>query len=227
MVVGRTKALEAYLEQYYSEIPKNLFAAESTAEDWDGVYEYVKANSANLPAGFADIVNNDKLTPDQKDEALASKYKDYYLNNIKNSLYPSLRRTDYKVTYNIRQFSVEEAKRIIKERPQNLSLNEMYHVANCYEKGSEDFCQVFDVAVRMYPDSELANTNAACASLLRGDLQSAESFLKNAGNSAEAENARGVLAARKGDKQSALKHFEAAGSLPEAQSNLEELKKRM
>ena len=227
LAANRTKALEAYLEQYYSEIPKNLFAAESTAEDWDGVYEYVKANSANLPAGFADIVNNDKLTPDQKDEALASKYKDYYLSNIKNSLYPSLRRTDYKVTYNIRQFSVEEAKRIIKERPQNLSLNEMYHVANCYEKGSEDFCQVFDVAVRMYPDSELANTNAACASLLRGDLQSAESFLKNAGNSAEAENARGVLAARKGDKQSALKHFEAAGSLPEAQSNLEELKKRM
>ncbi len=227
LAANRTKALEEYLEQYYSEIPKSLFAAESTAEDWDGVYEYIKVNDAYLPAGFADIVNDDKLTPDQKDETLARKYPDFYFANIKQGLYPSLRRTDYKVAYNIRQFSVEEAKRIIKERPQNLSLNEMYHVANCYEKGSDEFCQVFDVAVRMYPQSELANTNAACASLLRGDLQSAASFLKNAGNSAEAENARGVLAARNGDKESALKHFEAAGSLAEAQSNLEELKKRM
>ncbi len=227
LAANRTKALEAYLEQYYSEIPKSVFNSESTAEDWDGVYAYVEDNRDNLPAGFADVVYNDKLTLDQKDETLARKYKKFYLANIKEGLYPSLRRTDYKISYDIRQFSVEEAKQIIKERPQNLSLNEMYHVANCYEKGSEDFCQVFDVAVRMYPGSELANTNAACASLLRGDLQSAESFLQNAGNSAEAENARGVLAARNGDKETALKHFEAAGNLPEAQANLEELKKRM
>lgn len=227
LAANRTKALEDYLEEYYSEIPHSVFSTESTAEDWDGVYAYVDKNRDSLPAGFASIVENTKLTPDQKDETLAKKYPDFYKSDIKQGLYPSLRRTDYKISYNIRQFSLEEARRIIKERPQNLSLNEMYHVANSYETGSQEFCQVFDVAVRMYPESELANTNAACAALLRNDLQSATNFLKKAGNSAEAENARGVLAARNGDKEAALKHFEAAGNLEAAKANLEELKKRM
>ena len=37
----------------------------------------------------------------------------------------------------------------------------MYLVAQTYEEGSEDFNEVFHIAVRMYPHDPIANINAA------------------------------------------------------------------
>ena len=67
---------------------------------------------------------------------------------------------------------MEEAKEIIKTRPQNLSLNEMFLVANTYPTGSQEFIDVFETAVQMYPQSEIANINAATAALSRNELVS-------------------------------------------------------
>lgn len=225
LAYNRTLALRSYLMDVYPDLKQGIYTIKSTAEDWDGVYAYVKANADKLPAGFESIVNSRTLTYDQKDQQLAKKYPQFYMQEIKNGLYPTLRRTDYRVDYNVRQFSLEEAKRIIKERPQNLSLDEMFRVANSYQSGSEEFCDVFDTAVRMYPDSEIANVNAACASMSRGDLTTAARYLDRAGNSAEAQNARGVLAARQGDLDKAESLFKSAGSLNAAKANIEELAK--
>ena len=92
-------------------------------------------------------------------------------------IFPSLRVAICKVNYEVRDFSVEEAKEIIKTRPQNLSLNEMFLVANTYPTGSQEFIDVFETAVRMYPQSEIANINAATAALSRNELVSAERYL--------------------------------------------------
>ena len=53
---------------------------------------------------------------------------------LKN-IFPSLRVAICKVSYDIKNFNLEEAKEVIKRRPQNLSLNEMFMVANTYPKG--------------------------------------------------------------------------------------------
>jgi hypothetical protein len=37
----------------------------------------------------------------------------------------------------------------------------MYLVAQTYEPGSPEFNEVFDIAVRLFPDDETANLNAA------------------------------------------------------------------
>ena len=66
---------------------------------------------------------------------------------------------------------------------------------------------MFDVAVRMFPEDQVANINAASASISRGDLDSATKFLNRAGNSSEAEYVRGILDAKKGNYDSALSHF--------------------
>ena len=49
-------------------------------------------------------------------------------------IFPSLRVAICKVNYEIKNFNLDEAKEIIKTRPQNLSLNEMFMVANSYPK---------------------------------------------------------------------------------------------
>lgn len=220
---NRTEALRKYLVNYYSKLDASLFHTESTAEDWDGVRQSVAASSLADKDALLSIIDS-SMSPDEKDRTIASKYGNAYRTFI-NDIYPPLRRTDYKVSYNVRNFNLEEAQRIIKERPQKLSLNEMYLVANSYEKGSEDFNQVFDVAVRMFPDDELANLNAANVALSRGDKQSAEKFLAKAGTSAEAQNARGILAAKNEDYTSARRYFKSAADsgLAEAKTNLQML----
>lgn len=62
-------------------------------------------------------------------------------------IFPSLRVAICKVNYEIKNFNLDEAKEIIKTRPQNLSLNEMFMVANSYPKGSQEFIDVFETAV--------------------------------------------------------------------------------
>lgn len=100
-------------------------------------------------------------------------------------------------------------------------------VANSYPKGSEEYNNVFDTAVKMFPEDKLANLNAALAAIDRGDKVSAEKYLKKAGNSAEAENARGCLATLNEDYDSAKLYFQKAvnGGLKEAQENLDKINK--
>ena len=93
----------------------------------------------------------------------------------------------------VRSFFIEEAKEILKTKPQQLSLQEMFLVAQTYEPGSPEFNEVFDIAVRLFPDDETANLNAACTDLQKGDLTSAEKHLAKAGNSKEAERVRDVF----------------------------------
>lgn len=94
--------------------------------------------------------------------------------------------------YKVRPFNVEEAKALVKTRPQLLSQNEMYMVAQTYEPGSKEFGEIMEIAVRMYPDDPTANLNAACTRLNAGDAEGAKPYLDKAGDSEEAKAARKV-----------------------------------
>ena len=222
---NRTNALRNYLKSRYT-LSASLYTVNSTAEDWDGVRAYLEKSSLKHKDDLLAIVNDGKLTPDEKDRTIARKYGELYKGTFLKDIYPPLRRTDYEVTYNVRSFNLEEARRIIRERPQKLSLNEMYMVAGSYAEGCDDFNQVFDVAVRMFPEDKVANLNAALVSMQRGDSISAAKFLEKAGDSAEADNARGILAVKAEKYAEAKSYFEKAAraGLKAAQANLERLK---
>lgn len=227
LATNRTNELRKYLEDYYPDLDKQLFEANHTAEDWDSVRRFVAASDLANREAMLEVIDSD-LQPDAKDAKLKKDYPEQY-SYIYNNVYPEVRRTDYRITYNVRNFSLEEAQRIIKERPQKLSLQEMFLVANSYEEGSPDYCEVFEVAVRMFPSDETANVNAANTALRRGDKASADRYLLRAGTSPEAQNARGILALRNGDRESALRLFQQAADagLQEAKENLEEMNKQV
>lgn len=92
--------------------------------------------------------------------------------------FPALRHSDYLVKYTIRNFTVEEAKELIYTDPRQLSLEEMYRVAQSYEPGTPEFNEVFEIAVRMYPDDPVSNLNAANAALMRRDAEAAHRYLQ-------------------------------------------------
>ena len=218
----RAASLKNYVASLYP-INAKLFSSNSTPEDWDGFRR--KVQQSNL-ANKEEIIkiSNSSLAPDDKDKRIRQLYPhDYAV--IMSDIYPRLRHSDYTVSYTVRPFSVEEAKQILKTRPQQLSLQEMYLVAQTMEPGSAEFNEVFDIAVRMFPDDPTANLNAACADLQRRDIALAEKHLQKADNSAAALNARGALAVMKKDYQLARQLFAdaAAAGSEDAKANAQRI----
>ncbi len=218
----RAASLKNYVASLYP-INAKLFSSNSTPEDWDGFRR--KVQQSNL-ANKEEIIkiSNSSLAPDDKDKRIRQLYPhDYAV--IMSDIYPRLRHSDYTVSYTVRPFSVEEAKQILKTRPQQLSLQEMYLVAQTMEPGSAEFNEVFDIAVRMFPDDPTANLNAACADLQRRDIALAEKHLQKADNSAAALNARGALAVMKKDYQLARHLFAdaAAAGSEDAKANAQRI----
>ena len=204
-------------------IDAKLFSSDYTPEDWDGFRRKVQQSQLTNKDEILKI-SDSRLAPDDKDKRIRQLYpQDYAV--IMKDIYPRLRHSDYTVSYTVRPFSVEEAKQILRTRPQQLSLLEMYLVAQTMEAGSPEFNEVFDIAVRMFPADPTANLNAACADLQKGDMASAEKHLEKAGNSAEALNARGALAVLKKDYQSAHRLFleAAAAGSEDAKANAERI----
>lgn len=168
------------------------------------------------------------MKPDAKEAKIKRTYPNEYRFMLQN-FYPALRHTDYRIDYNIRTFSeADEIRRIMAEQPQKLSLNEFYLVAGKYEPGTDEFTDVFETAVRMFPNDEIANLNAANAAIRRDDFAMARRYLAKAGDSTEAVYARGALAVREKDYATARRYLSKAKEmgLEKAALTLKELDER-
>ena len=216
---GRTDALKDYLMGEYG-FEASLFRTNAGAENWAGLRKYVAQSGLADKEAILAIIDSEE-EPDAKEQRIRREHAASY-RILLQDCYPALRRTDYTVDYVIRGFNVEEAKEVIKTRPQNLSLQEMFAVAQTYQPGSEEFNHVFDVAVRLYPADPIANLNAANAFLERKEAAQALKFLDKAGDTPQADNARGVamiLLERYDEAERYLRRAAQAG-VSEASENL-------
>ena len=95
----------------------------------------------------------------------------------------------------------------------------------------QEFIDIFETAVRIYPESEIANMNAATAALSRNDLINAERYLAKVRSEkypAEYNNAMGVLTLMEGEYEASEEYLKTAVGLglKAAGDNLEELAKK-
>ncbi|MDE7108461.1 MAG: tetratricopeptide repeat protein, partial [Muribaculaceae bacterium] len=81
---------------------------------------------------------------------------------------------------------------------------------------SDTYNEAFEIAAKMYPDDPTANLNAAFCALQRDDLPRAEYYLKKAGDSEEAQYARGILLAKLGKREDARNIFKSLPLMPQA-----------
>lgn len=226
LAIGRTAALKKHIGQLYH-FADSIIQTDYEPEDWAGLRRYVEQSNINYRAEILALIDSD-MEPDAKEAKIKRTYPDEYRFMLQN-FYPALRHTDYRIDYNIRKFNkVEEIKRIMAEQPQKLSLNEFYLVAGKYEPGTDEFTDVFETAVRMFPNDEIANLNAANAAIRRDDFATARRYLDKAGDSAEAVYARGALAIREKDYDTARRYLGKAKEmgLEKAALTLEELDER-
>ncbi|WP_196017741.1 DUF3868 domain-containing protein [Alistipes senegalensis] len=226
LAIRRTDALKKHIGQLYH-FADNIIMTDYEPEDWAGLRSYVEQSNINHRTEILALIDND-MEPDAKEAKIKRTYPEEYRFMLQH-FYPALRHTDYRIDYNIRTFSeVEEIKRIMMEEPQKLNQNEFYLVAGKYEPGTDEFTDVFETAVRMFPNDEIANLNAANAAIRRDDFTTAHKYLDKAGDSAEAVYARGALAVREMDYDTARQYLSKAQKmgLEKAGHTLEELEDR-
>lgn len=226
LAIGRTVALKNHIQQLYR-FEGDVITTDYEPEDWVGLRRYVERSNLEHRTEIIALIDGN-LEPDAKEWKIKSTYPVEYRFLLQNC-YPALRHTDYRIAYTIRSYSdVEEIKRIMRERPQKLSLNEFYLAAQEYAPGTDEFTEVFETAVRMFPDDTIANLNAANAAMRRGDLTGAKRYLAKAGDSSEAVYARGALAIRQKDYDSARRYLNEAKSLGLEQAGItfEQLKEK-
>lgn len=225
---GRAKALRDYLQSRYPVIPGSLYSIRFGGENWDDLVKAVQTSDMPDKQAVLDIIDRYSIIGGREAKLMALKGGTPWRYMLRE-MFPSLRKVTVTVDYDVRNFDAEEAKAVVKTRPQNLSLNELYLVANTYEPGSEDFNSLFETAVRLYPESVTATVNAAVAALERRDFVGAERYLrsvKSPDRIPECDNAWGLLLMlRDQDYDRAAPYFEAAraAGLEAAQQNLDEI----
>lgn len=226
---GRTQALMQYVRNYYS-FDDKLLKSQSTPEDWIGFRSFIESSDLAQKSEVLQIIDSNESNYDIKEKNIAKLIGSENYKYLLNECYPALRRSDYTVSYTVRGFTVEEAKEIIKKRPQQLSLQEIFNIAQTYEKGSDEFNHAFQVAVLMFPDDPTANLNAAAMEIQKGgNLTDAKKYLAKSEQAHPATlNNMGVIAMIEGDFKKAEEYFKKSQQITSkengaATSNLEEL----
>jgi TPR repeat protein len=150
-------------------------------------------------------------------------YKDMLAN-----FFPKLRRSDYELHYTVTPFTIEEGKKKLETAPSQLSLNEMFLIAQTYPAGSHEFRRIFDIAAYTYPGSEIANFNAAANALDARDVNTAKKYMDMLETrDATWQNNMGILVALQGNHDEAEEYFKKAveEGNQEAVKNLAEIGK--
>lgn len=223
----RTEALKKYVLKLY-DFPAESVRTSYEAEDWAGCRRKLSESSLEHKDEILAMINNPKYDGkyDRLDHDIRRTYPSDYRYML-DKIYPALRHSDYTVNFVIHTFSDPE---VIRQKvltdPRKLSLNEFFIASQECEPGSHEFNKTFETAVAMYPDSEVANLNAAVSALQRGDMKGAPEYLRKAGTSKEAIYARGVFYALTQQYAEAAKKFEEAlkAGLREAEEALRQVK---
>lgn len=222
---GRTEAVMAYVRGQYT-FPHKIFKANSVPEDWEGLRDSVAHGILPDKMAILDFIDNSNVPIERKNDELRAKFPTSYAFLLKH-VYPWLRHTNYRIDFEIRSYTdINEIRRVLKERPQNLSLNEFFLAANSYPKGSEEYDKVFETAVLYYPDSEVANLNAANSAMNEGDLKRARMLLNRVKDTADGQYALATLDALEGNYDAAESGFMKAerNGVEEASKALEQLR---
>jgi outer membrane protein OmpA-like peptidoglycan-associated protein len=193
-------------------LPERLFTVRGAGEDWATLDSLVAAS--NMPDRFRilEIIRGTGIF-DGRERQLMDLAGGNPYRQMKEQFFPLLRRVDYTLHYTIQPFTVETGKEVFRTRPGNLSLNELFQIAETYEQGSPESNEVFETAARLFPDNDIANLNAAAAALVRSDVATAARHLGRVREQNAAYwNNMGILQYLQGDKTAAAASFARSGT---------------
>ena len=94
---ARSQAVLGYVSSHF-DFTDGVIKAEAVAENWEGLREYVESSSLKNREKILDIIDNEDLTPDTKEQRIRSKYPADW-KTLGKDCFPFLRRTAYIISY--------------------------------------------------------------------------------------------------------------------------------
>lgn len=210
----RADSFKAYLITMYGSLSSlSQFPAVGKGEDWAGLRKSVEESPyVPMKEDVLRLIDGYSIEGGREARLMqlggGSVYK-YLLEN----LYPPLRRMDMEVAYKVRNFKPEEVESVYDRRPQDLSQEEIYEVAQRRNKDGvahAEFGREYDTAARFYPEDKIANLNASSAALVRRDLAQAWQYLCHISDAPEAATNMGLYYWLSGKYGMAARYFEKA-----------------
>lgn len=233
LATNRSKALADYLAAKYS-LPSDRSAYGAVPENWGEFREQVLKSTEltdQQRRDLLELIDRPVYGPadyDAKEKELKTspKFAKLYKSTILPKWFPRLRATKFAIRTRLKPMSDQQLAEIIKTNPELMNLNMMFRVARLYPEGSKEFNDVIAIAHKFNKDNPEANLNLAIAKMSANPDAEVLDLLNKAGDSPEANNARGAYWVRRADFDKAAEYFRLAGSLPEAAKNLNSIDKK-
>ena len=222
----RTQALKDYLQR--TGIARDIrMSATGKGENWPGFMDYLEKNYDVPQRSTLLRIANSSLTEDEKERSMRAEAPQGYKYCL-DYVFPALRCTNYTVVYTVRPFTLEESERIFETRPINLSLNEIYRLADKYANNEKKYYEIIRKAYLLYPKDSYINLTMAYLAIQKGEADEAASYLEKVNESPEKALNEGIVAYMKGDLNNATLLVEKAQKqgLAEAAKQMEEFKKK-
>lgn len=217
----RAKSLADYVKKTYG-LSDVSFSIDFEPEDWAGLEKAVENGNLQDKDEILAIIRADEPADwDAREWKLKALNGGASYKVLLQEVYPGLRHSDYRVDYTIRSFTVDEAKEIIYTDPSKLSLSEMFAVAQQYDEDSEQFGEVFEIAVRMYPNDPVSNLNAAVNAVNTRQLDKAKRYLAKAADCPQKQLVRAAILMLEGKMDEAKNILDSIRDKNEVKSQVE------
>ena len=211
----RADGFKNYLIEKYGLHDLSTFSSAGLGEDWDGLRNAVEKSDMPYRREVLGMIDGIGIFNGREkslmDLAGGNPYR-YML----HTFFPPLRRMEMEIAYTVRPFDTDEAEKLLNDRPQDLSQEEIYKVAKRRNNGRTNrsgYGSEYELAVRYFPDDATANINASSAALVQGDLDAAQRYLEKVEDNPEAFNNLGIYYWLRGDIQRAETYFRKALSV--------------
>lgn len=222
----RAQKFVAYVQKQNPELDKKLWHVDWKGEDWVGLRaEVEKATTLPRKEEVLKIIDDCQGDQDACEAQLKALQPASIYRQLLSEQYPPLRRNEYRIEYNVRNYTLEETRRMLQSRPDLVSVAEIQKVADSYGRNTDGYRQALQVAVRTYPDNIAARHNAALAEIETGHYAEAIALLKDATDGGLL-NLLGVAYQKNGQTSEADAAFAKAGQAgsDEAARNLQMLR---
>ena len=136
---------------------------------------------------------------------------------MRHELFPRVCRLNYQLTFGPRPVTIQLTSYRNGSIPASISPDNFYQAATAFEIGSQEFCDIIDLAARLFPNCAEAAIDAAGVALLRGDAQRARKYLLAWETDPRAWCNLGLLHLLEGNRDKAevyLRMAEADGVIP-------------
>ncbi|MDR0349532.1 MAG: hypothetical protein LBH90_08595 [Tannerella sp.] len=173
----RAYGLKRYIQFIYG-FDNNLFSVRGMSDDWGTIERLLLDPNTKIEGkeeALSVIWNTDIY--EGREKSLKNIRNGELFEQIEKDIYPLVRRYSCSVIYTIRPFDVEKGKKMLRKQPEQLSVDELYQIARTYKSYTPKYNEIINMAVRLNPENEIANLNAAALALKFKNVSSAKKYL--------------------------------------------------